>query len=352
MTVSAAKEECRRRARQASKERSAASISAQAVPESSEQADSISEPNTAPNTSPPEADDSIDQAGADLLDGAQALSDPADGSEATIVPMAWLWPDHIPSTGVTALIGQSNLVPLVAAKLAATVAYGGRFPDAYEPECANVLWVSTSPSIQPTRDCIFCAGTDLPSTVSTQVKFLGPKPDEFGLPIRNLSADLLRLRQECGRATRMIVIDYISEYLGPGDLERDINRLGRALHGLQQIAIDHGTAVLLPVQVPSSRSQLDFTSATRIFAGCPDINSVLIVERDTKPATGTLSKLCDEADRSFYTHRFHVRHKWNISEEKVPVIEWEFLVQANMREIHRRRKLFWQRQATLTLPEF
>ena len=327
--VSAAEAECRRRTRQAAKERSAASISAQPVPESPE--DSFSEPNASPSSPSitaeltAEANDSTDQA-ADLLDGAQALSEPADASEATIMPKAWLWPEHIPSIGVTAVIGQSNLVPLVAAKLAATVAYTGKFPDAYDAECANVLWVSISPSIQPTRDCIYCARPDLPTTVSTRVHFLGPEPDEFGLPIRNLSADLRRLLQVFGRATPMIVIDYVSDYLGSGDLEREIKYLTPALHGIHKFAIEHSTAVLLPLQLPS-RNQLGFTSAIRILAKSTDINSVLIVERDTG-SDGMLTKLCEQTERSGSEYRFHVRQKWGVSGAKVPVVEWDSLALA------------------------
>jgi hypothetical protein len=353
-TVSAVKQELERRARQASKERSVASISVQAAAESPE-ADRISEPNTAgePNTtSPPEADGSIDQAGGDPVDGEYALTESADDSEARIMPTAWLWPDYIPAIGVTALIGQSNFVPLVAAKLAATVAFGDPFPDHHKADFGKaVLWTSSNPFSRPTSDRVYYARADLKSAPYGVVDFLDPEFDEFGLPIRHLFADLRRLRHKRLSELTLVVIDYLSDYLGFGNLERDIERLGSALRGLQAFAIDRGTAVLLPLQVPV-RSQLDFITATRLVAASADINSVLIVERGTEAGTGTLTKFCDQTEQAVREYQFHLRQRWASSENKVPVIEWDSLVKPNMREIHRRRKLFRQRQATLTLPEF
>src|ERR1700730_14024804 len=173
---------------------------------------------------------STDQAGPDAVENAHALSERVDVAEAAIVP-TWLWPDHIPATGVTAVIGRSNLVPLVAAKLAATISDGGPFPDALKAECANVLWASTSPSSLLVRDRLYRARADLTSPTYTTVEFLDPELDEFGPPSRNVCADLRRILRSVGQATRMIVIDYVSDYLGSGDLERKIKYLTPALHG-------------------------------------------------------------------------------------------------------------------------
>ena len=257
MAVSAAETECRRRARQAAKERNA-SAQAAAQAESPEQADRIAEANTAiePNTSPrsptmtaeltPEADGSTDQAGADLLDAAPALSQPVDAPEATIAPMTWLWPEYVPSIGVTAVIGRTTIVPIMAAKLAATVAAADSFPDDCKPECGNVLLASTDPSSQPMRDRVYFARADLTSPTYTAVDFLGPEADEFGLPIRHFFADLQRLNQKLGTAVqvKLIVIDYLSDYLGNSDLRRDIQNLGSALRGLQVPGLDRARGIL------------------------------------------------------------------------------------------------------------
>jgi hypothetical protein len=340
IAVSSAERECKRRAAQASKERNTAAFSAEATAQAEcpEQANGISEANmtgeTTNTSSAPtltggvttEPSGSTDQAGPDAVENAHALSERVDVPEAAIVPVTWLWPGHIPATGVTAVIGRSTLVPPVAAKLAATISDGGPFPDALKAECANVLWASTSPSSLLVRDRLYCARADLTSPTYTTVEFLGPELDEFGLPIRNLFADLRRLSQAFRQATRVIVIDYVSDYLGSDDLERDINRLAPALHGLQKFAIEHSTAVLLPLQLPS-RNQLGFTSAIRILATSTDINSVLIVERDTG-SDGTLTKLCEQTERSGSEYRFHVRQKWGVSGAKVPVVEWDSLAPA------------------------
>jgi hypothetical protein len=210
----------------------------------------------------------------------------------------------------------------MAAKLAATVAAGSLFPDHNKAECGNVLWVSTNPSSQ-VRDRVYCARAELISYPA--VDFLGPDVDDFGLPIRHLFADLRRVGQRVrlGTQVKLIVIDYLSDYLGHGDLAQDIERLGPALHGLQELAIDRGAAVLLPLQLPV-RAQLDFTSATREIAKSVAINSVLIVERDSGSDTGILTGPHSGTERAG-EHQFHVRPRWGHSEVKIPVIEWDAL---------------------------
>jgi hypothetical protein len=214
----------------------------------------------------------------------------------------------------------------VAAKLAATISAGGQFPDDDKTDSGEVLWASTTPSSQPVRDSVYLARAELTSPTCTAVDFLMPDSDDFGLPVRHLSAHLRRLTQKLWSAgeVKLIVIDYLSDYLAYGGLERDIERLGPALQGLQAFAVQHRTAVLLPMRLPY-RSQTDFNLATQILARSSDINSVFVVERDSGSATGTLSKWNGRADRGAREHRFHVRHKWNVFEEKVLVIEWDAL---------------------------
>ena len=261
-----------------------------------------------------------------MLGGAETTPEVVVAAEATMVPTEWVWPEHIPSVGVTAVVGQCTIVPIVAAKLAATIAAGGRFPDDHKTACGNVLWASTSPSRQPVSDYVYVARAERTSPTCTDVDILGPDSDDFGLPVRHLSAHLQRLTHKLWSpgAVKLIVIDYVSDYLTYGDLERDIERLGPALQGLQAFAIQHETAVLLPIRLPY-RSQTDFNLATQILARSSDVNSVLVVERDTGSATGTLSKWNGRADQGTREHRFHVRQKWGSSEAKVRVIEWDSL---------------------------
>jgi hypothetical protein len=176
-------------------------------------------------------------------------------------------------------------------------------------------------------DYVYVARAERTSPTCTAVDILGPDSDDFGLPVRHLSAHLRRLTQKLwsAGAVKLIVIDYLSDYLAYGDLERDIERLGPALQGLQAFAVQHRTSVLLPMRLPY-RSQTDFNRALQILARSSDINSVLVVERDTGSATGTLSKWNGRADQGAREHRFHVRHKWSVFEEKVPAIEWDALV--------------------------
>jgi hypothetical protein len=177
IAVSAAEREIKRRARQASKD--AAAISAEAAPqaESPEQADAISEADTKtdstsrPTTPAPEADDRVSQA---------ETSEPQDAPPATMEPTVWVWPEHIPSAGVTAVVGRSTLVTAAAAKLAATIAAGARFPDGDNADSGKVLWATMNPSSQA-RDCVYLSA-ELMTLSSTSVDFLGPEPDEFGLP--------------------------------------------------------------------------------------------------------------------------------------------------------------------------
>jgi AAA domain len=317
ITLHAAETECRCRARQASKERIAATISAEASPQAEFETNSTSKSTT----SAPEADDRASQAETDV---SNVLSEPQDAAQATMEPTGWVWPEHIPSAGVTAVVGRSTLVTVVAAKLAATIAAGTRFPDDDKVDSGKVLWATTNPSSQAVRDCVYLSAE--PMTLSSPgVDFLGPESDEVGLPIRHLSADLQRIRHKvsCLAHVTLVVIDYLSDYLAHGALEGEIERLGPALSALQAFAIEYGTAVLLPMCLPCRR-QTDFDMATQLLARSSGINSVLVIERDIGSASGTLTKLNRGADRLARAYRFHVRQKWNFYDEKVPVIEWDF----------------------------
>jgi hypothetical protein len=319
IAVSAAEREIKRRARQASKD--AAAISAEAAPqaESPEQADAISEADTKtdstsrPTTPAPEADDRVTQA---------ETSGPQDAPPATMEPTVWVWPEHIPSAGVTTVVGRSTSVTVVAEKLAATIAAGARFPDDDKADAGKVLWATTNPSSHAVRHRVYL-NDELMTLGFPGVDFLGPESDEFGLPIRDFSADLRRLKHTGLAQVTLVVIDYLSDYLACGALEGEIERLGSALNALQAFAIEYDTAVLLPMRLPCRRPT-DFDMATQLLARSSGVSSVLVVERDIGSASGTLTKLNRRADRPAREHRFHVRQKWNFYDEKVPVIEWDF----------------------------
>jgi hypothetical protein len=254
--------------------------------------------------------------------GAETTAELVEAAEATIAPTTWVWSEHIPCAAVTAITGNSSMVSIVAIRLAATVAVGRQFPDYEWVHRGEVVWVSNQSKRTLFGALDLACGTERPMPIEV----LEPELDDCGLPIRNLSADLWRLNRRLSAATqvKLTVIDYLSDYLAHGDLERNIARLGSALRALQAFAVEHGTAVLLPMQLPCRR-QTDFTAAVQILAKSTEIKSVLIVERDMASETGTLRKLQGQGDQHACEHRFHVRQKWGSSEAKVRVIEWDSL---------------------------
>jgi hypothetical protein len=320
VTVWAAWRECDRLKKQAAKDRRALLAGQHERPA---QTEAVSESETAvESTSTLSPTSSVGQS-----ETAHWVSEPEDAPDATIVSETWIWPGYIPSIGVTAAVGRCTLVPLVAAKLAATIAVRGRFPDKHTADCGSVLWASTTPPKQLlVWDYIHFARLE-PNSNCTDIDFLAVQTDAFGLPMRHLSADLQRLTNELRSATeaRLIVIDYLSDYLAYGDFEQDIARLGRALHALQVFAAEHATAVLLPMRLPC-RKQNDVDLAAQLLRQTNDIDSVLVVDRDAGSTSGTLSVLNARAGRSAHEHRFHLRHKWNTRDEKVTVMEWDALV--------------------------
>ena len=326
ITVSAAHTECHRLCKQAFRNGNAPATVTPITQEagSTAQAETLpggeTEGSTSSTISIPQAAESDVPSIAEMRDGAETTAEPVEAAEATIVPTTWVWSEHIPCAAVTAITGNSSMVSIVAIRLAATVAVGRQFPDYEKVHRGEVVWVSNQSERTLFGALDLACGSERPMPIEV----LEPELDHCGLPIRNLSADLWRLNHKLSAATQVTVIDYISEYLAHGDLERNIARLGSALRALQAFAVEHGTAVLLPMQLPCRR-QTDFTAAVQILAKSTEIKSVLIVERDMASETGTLRKLQGRGDQHACEHRFHVRQKWGSSEAKVRVIEWDSL---------------------------
>ena len=330
LTVGAAYNECHRLCRQAFRNGNApatvtaitqeAGSTAQAETASGEIPGGETEGSTSSTISIPQATESDVPSIAE--NGAETTAELVEAAEATIAPTTWVWSEHIPCAAVTAIMGNSSMVSIVAIRLAATVAVGRQFPDYEWVHRGEVVWVSNQSKRTLFGALDLACGTERPMPIEV----LEPELDDCGLPIRNLSADLWRLNRRLSAATqvKLTVIDYLSDYLAHGDLERNIARLGSALRALQAFAVEHGTAVLLPMQLPCRR-QTDFTAAVQILAKSTEIKSVLIVERDMASETGRLRKLQGQGDQHACEHRFHVRQKWGFSEAKVRVIEWDSL---------------------------
>ena len=157
----------------------------------------------------------------------------------------WLWPERIPIGKVTLLVGDpGNGKSLVALDIASRVSRAAPWPDV--PPQAQGLH-SLGPPRLPGSVLILSAEDDLRDTIRPRLDAAGADPRRiFLLPsMVDLRNDLAKLRAAIDRrpACRLIIIDPVHAYVGPGDSHfHTIVR--RVFEPLAKLAADKGLAVL------------------------------------------------------------------------------------------------------------
>ncbi len=197
---------------------------------------------------------------------------------------------ELPKAGVTFLVGGLTAAVLeVAVKISATVSAGAEWPNYRNAEMGDVVWLSSRSRAEEILHRQFEAATAfLPG-----VRFLEAELDNFGLSIRNLSDDLLRLGHAIAneRPVKLVVLDHFSEYLRFGDTGKIIRSFESAICALQEFAVKHGAAVVLPCQL-TTRDERTVSEAVRAVQSLRLINAVYFIKRDVRPNRGTLVHLC------------------------------------------------------------
>ena len=159
----------------------------------------------------------------------------------------WLWPGRIPIGKVTLMVGDpGNGKSLVALDVAARISRGRVWP---EESCAGTADVFTTPQFphSPGSVLILSAEDDLRDTIRPRLDAAKADPNKvFVLPsIVDLRHDLPELRTALAAIPdcRLIIIDSINAYVGPGDSHfHTIVR--RVFQPLAQLAAEHNLAVL------------------------------------------------------------------------------------------------------------
>jgi AAA domain len=230
------------------------------------------------------------------------------------------WPPafKLPKPGVTFLIGSLTAVVVeVAVKIAATVSAGDEWPDYSRAERGDVVWLSSQACAQAFLHPQFeAAGAYLQG-----VRFLKVEADDFELPIRNLSEDLRRLHREITTKgpVSCVIIDYFAEYLRFGDTGQTVRRFLHATEALQEFAVDHGAAVILPCQLPT-RDDDAVTEAVTAFVSLEAVSAVFLVKRDAKPNRGTLVHVKEQMSLDAKGFPFQLRNR-----DCVPAVVWDGL---------------------------
>jgi ParB-like chromosome segregation protein Spo0J len=188
---------------------------------------------------------------------------------------------ELPKPGVTFLVGSlTAAVVEVAVKIGATVSAGDEWPDYSRAERGDVVWLSSQASAQAFLHPQFeAAGAYLQG-----VRFLEAEANDFGLPIRNLSEDRRRLHREIATKgpVSCVIVDYFAEYLRFGNTGQAIRRFQHATEALQEFAVEHGAAVILPCQLPT-RDDHTVTEAVTGFGSLEAVSAVFLVKRAAKP---------------------------------------------------------------------
>jgi hypothetical protein len=206
--------------------------------------------------------------------------------------ITWQPAFELPKPGVTLLIGGLSAAVLqVAVKISATESTGGSWPNYCTAEMGDVVWLSS----QSGAEAILRRQFEAAAACLPRVRFLEAELDDNWLPIRNSSADLRRLRQSITKEgpIKVVVLDYFAEYLRFGDAWQTIPNFKSATHFLQEFAVEHGVAVVLPCLLPT-RDDDAITKAANAFGLLEAVNAVFLIKRDSKPNRGTLIRVTDK----------------------------------------------------------
>jgi hypothetical protein len=155
-------------------------------------------------------------------------------------PLRWLWPGVIPLGKVTMIVGDPGLgKSLLTLDMAARVSRGVPWPDGTPCQIGEVLLLSAEDDAADTIRPRLDAADALPSMIQL-IKAVreGKKDRSF-----DLEADAAKLATVITDATRLIIIDPITAYLGRIDshVTADVRRL---LAPLAELAARRGVAIV------------------------------------------------------------------------------------------------------------
>lgn len=252
---------------------------------------------------------------------AETITEKAESTSLVVSPkgVATKLPNFkLPRPGVTVIVGGLTAAVMeVAVKIGATISAGGEWPGYSRAERGDVVWVSSQADSQSyLHSQLMAAGGNRHC-----VRFLEPAVDDFGLPVRHLSDDLRRLHHtitEKGPA-KGIVLDYLIEYLRFGNTGRAIRSLGRPIEELQDFAVKHDAAIVLPCLF-NTRDGDVVTEAVTAFGSLQAVSAVFLVKRDTKPNRGVLFPITDTEISDTRGFPFQLR---NVN--CVPAVSWDGL---------------------------
>jgi hypothetical protein len=228
---------------------------------------------------------------------------------------------ELPRPGVTFLVGGLMAAVMeVAVKIGATVSAGHTWPNYHHAEIGDVVWLTSQARAEDILRCKFEAAMAL----LPNVRFLDPEFDGFGLSIRNLSHDLPRLDHAIVKdgPVKAVVLDHFSEYLRYGDTARTIRGFERAANTLQDFAVKHGAAVVLPCQL-TARDEGAVAEAISAFDSLRTlqaVNAVFLIKRDVKPNRGMLVHVKGNLSLDGPGFPFQLRNR-----NCVPAVVWDGL---------------------------
>ena len=247
--------------------------------------------------------------------GSPSLAPPLLG-EATSQPTF-----ELPKPGVTCLVGGLTAAVMeVAVKIGATVSAGHAWPNNHDAEIGDVVWLSSQARAEEILRCQFEAAM----AFLLNVRFLEPELDDLGLSIRNLSHDLRRLDHAIVKdgPVKAVVLNHFSEYLRFGDTARTIRSFERATHALQDFAVKHGAAIVLPCQLTTrdERTVTEAVSAFESLRSLQAVNAVYLIKRDVKPNRGMLVHVKESLSLDAPGFCFQLRNR-----NCVPAVVWDGL---------------------------
>ena len=222
----------------------------------------------------------------------------------------------IPTPGITIIVGDAKAAVIeVAIKIGGTITAGDYWPDNRRAERGSVIWLSCRPKARTSLHTQFEAAEAHPGSVH----IVGPKLDDFGLPILHLSHDLRRLDEEINKVgpVSCVIVDHFSEYLRSDDIEKSIRSFQRAIDALHEFAGKHGAAVILTCQLPTN-NQDAVAQALAAVGSLEAVNAVLLVERDTKPNRGAVTPVKDKVNSDVSGFSFQLRNR-----NSVPAVAWD-----------------------------
>ncbi len=239
--------------------------------------------------------------------------------------VTWTGGFKLPMPGVTFLVGGRRAAVMeVAVKIGATVSAAGVWPDHSHAGIGEVIWLSCQSEVQTILRHQFEAAAaefECGQAYRVNARFLEADNDDCGLPIRDFSKDIRRIYREFaqGRPAKVVVLDHFSEYFQSCDIVETIRRFRSATADLQELAIKHGAAVVLPCVLPA-RDDEKVTKAVSAFRSLQGVNTVFFIKRDAKPSRGSVHRVTESVDLDVPGFPFQLRNC-----NGVPAVVWDSL---------------------------